>query len=77
MFKINNKDTKTTPLVGQWHRFDVFIGNFEYVSHLCSSVSIVNFEQVNASLLDRIALFLMVDQQTSKISEGLNFMHRV
>ena len=26
----------------------VFIVNFEHISHLCSSVSIVNFEQVNA-----------------------------
>ena len=38
MFKVNNKDTRTTP----------FIVNFEYISQLCSSVSIVNFEQVNA-----------------------------
>ena len=36
MFKVNNKDTKTTP-------------NFEYISRLCSSISIVNFEQVNGS----------------------------
>ena len=33
MFKVNNKDTKTTPIV-----------NFEHISHLCSSVSIANFE---------------------------------
>ena len=32
MFKVNNKD---------------FTVNFEHISHLCSSVSIVNFEQVN------------------------------
>ena len=44
MFKVNNKDTKTTP----WRRFGVFIVNFEHTSYLCSSVSIVNFEQVNA-----------------------------
>ena len=30
-----------------WHRFGVFIVNFEHISHLYSSVSIVNFEQVN------------------------------
>ena len=35
MFKVNN-----------WRRFDVFIVNFEHISHLCSSVSIVDFEQV-------------------------------
>ena len=28
-------------------RFGGFIVNFEHISHLCSSVSIVNFEQVN------------------------------
>ena len=41
MFKVNNKDTKTTP----WRRFGVFIVNFEHISYLCSSVSIVNLEQ--------------------------------
>ena len=28
-------------------RFGVFIVNFKHISHLCSSVSFVNFEQVN------------------------------
>ena len=41
MFKVNN-----------WRRFDVFIVNFEHISHLCSSVSIVNFEQVNAGWVE-------------------------
>ena len=31
MFKVNNKD---------------FVVNFKHISHLCSSVSIVNFEHV-------------------------------
>ena len=31
-----------------WRRFGGFIVNFEHISHICSSVSIVNFEQVNA-----------------------------
>ena len=44
MFKVNDKDTKMMPL----RRFGVFIVNFEHISHLCSSVSIVDFEQVNA-----------------------------
>ena len=44
MFKVNNKDTKWH----QWHRFGVFIVNFEHISHLCSSVSIINFEHVIA-----------------------------
>ena len=30
MFKVNNKDTKTTPV----RRSDVFISNFEHISHL-------------------------------------------
>ena len=32
----------------QWPRFGGFIVNFEHTSHLCSSVSIVNFEHVIA-----------------------------
>ena len=32
----------------QWHRFSVFIVNFEHISHLYSSVSIVDFEHVIA-----------------------------
>ena len=30
-------------------RFGVLIVNFEHISHLCSCVFIVNFQQVNAS----------------------------
>ena len=54
MFKIKNRNTRTKV----WNMFKinnkvikvnkVFIVNFEHISHLCSSVSIVNFEQVNA-----------------------------
>ena len=40
MFRVNNKD--------KWHRFGVFIVNFEHISHLCSGVSVVNFEHVTA-----------------------------
>ena len=55
MFKVNNKDTKTTPasfMVNVYcYRllllFIVFIVNFKHISHLYSSVSIVNFEQVS------------------------------
>ena len=39
MFKVNNK---------AWRRFGGFIVNFEHISHLFFSVSIVNFEQANA-----------------------------
>ena len=31
MFKVNNKDTKTTCY---WRRSNVFIVNFEHISHL-------------------------------------------
>ena len=59
MLKVNNRNirarretcsklTITIPERCQWRRFDVFIDNFEHISHLYSSVSIVNFEQVNA-----------------------------
>ena len=40
MFKVNSRRHR--------RRFGVFIVNFEHISHLCSSVSIVNFEQVSA-----------------------------
>ena len=46
--EICSKLTIKTPKRRQWRRFGVFIVNFEHISHLCSSVSIVNFEQVNA-----------------------------
>ena len=60
MFKVNDRNTKTrceicskltikTPEWRRWHRSGVFIVSFEHIS-LCSSVSIVNFEQVNAKL---------------------------
>ena len=49
MFKVNNEDTKTTR-----RRFGVFIVNFEHISHLCSSVSIANFEQVKAAGKEKI-----------------------
>ena len=33
MFKVNNKDTRTTPMHKQ-RRFGVFIANFEHTLHL-------------------------------------------
>ena len=38
--------SKKTAILWQWHRFIGFIVNFEHISHLRSSVSIVNFEHV-------------------------------
>ena len=51
MSKVNNKDTRTTPMASfwclQWCPSGVFIVNFEHFTP-CSSVSIVNFEHVIA-----------------------------
>ena len=60
MFKVNNKNRRTicevcskltikTPERRQWRRSGVFIVNSGTYIKPCSSVSIVNFEQVNAS----------------------------
>ena len=57
MFKVNNRNTKKRceicsklPIKAserrQWRRSGVFIVNFKLISHLFSSVSIVNLEQV-------------------------------
>ena len=45
MFKVNNRNNRT------WRRFGVFIVNLEHISLLCSSTSIVNFDQVNSGWL--------------------------
>ena len=44
-----SKLTIKSPKRRHWRRFGGFIVNFEHISHLCFSVSIVNFEQVNAA----------------------------
>ena len=46
--EICSKLTITPPKRRQWCRFGGFIVNFEHISHLCSSVSIVNFEHLVA-----------------------------
>ena len=46
MFKVNNKNTRR-------RRFGIFIVDFEHISHLCSSASIVNFEQVNVGWVEK------------------------
>ena len=64
LFKVKNRNSRTrceiyskltikTPERRQWRRFGVFIVNFKHITHLVlvttvSTVSIVNFEQVNA-----------------------------
>ena len=52
--EICSKLTIKTPKRRHWRRFHVFIVNFEHISHLCSSVSIVNFEQVNPGLVEDV-----------------------
>ena len=47
MFTVNNKEIRTTPMTS-WRRSGAFIVNLEHISPLVPSVSIVNFEQVNA-----------------------------
>ena len=54
--EICSKLTKKPPKRRHWRRFGSFIVNFEHISHLCSSVSNVNFEQVNAGWEHRMYL---------------------
>ena len=44
MFKVNNKDTRVTPMASFWCLYCEFLTYFTS----CSSVSIVNLEHVNA-----------------------------
>ena len=44
MCERGSKLTIKTPKRQLWRLFGVFIINFEHISHLCSSVSIVNFK---------------------------------
>ena len=46
--EICSKLTIKPPKRRQWRRFGGFIVNFKHISHLCSSVSIVNFTHVIA-----------------------------
>ena len=48
MFKVSNKDTRTTPKVNNKDTRMSLLLTLTYFTP-CSSVSIVNFEQVNAS----------------------------
>ena len=60
LFKVNNRDfrerweicSELTIKISerrQWRRFGVFIVNFEHISHFFSSVSIVDYKQLNVS----------------------------
>ena len=65
MFKVNNKVTKTTPLASFWY----LIVNFEHISHLCSTVSVVNFEHVIAGW-DRNNIFFDRTNNGRKFSKN-------
>ena len=80
MFKLNNRNTRIrweicskltikTPERPHWHRSGVLIANFEHIS-LCSSVSIVNFEQVKAGWIA-----YLFSQAHSQISSCHNRTH--
>ena len=51
LLKVNDRSTRTK------FGFVGFIANFEHISHLCSSVSIANFEHVIASWDDSPLLY--------------------
>ena len=48
----------------QWRRSGVFIVNFEYHFTSCSSVSIINFEQVNAVWVALLIVNATIFQET-------------
>ena len=53
--EICSKLTIKPPKRNQWRGFGGYIVNFEHISHLCSSASIVNFEHVIAGWVCIIA----------------------
>ena len=70
LFKVNNRNTRKrcevcpkltikTPEWRHWHRFDVFIVNFEHISHLFVVLYIVNFKQVNVSWVYYLSCLLI------------------
>ena len=50
-------------------RFGGFIVNFEHILHFCSSVSIVNFEQVNAGWDTRSEILSLTSVTLSHIND--------
>ena len=60
MFKVNNKDTKACLIV-----------NFEHISHLYSSVSIVNFEHVIAGWV--VSFYIPREYQKTRFSDFLQW----
>ena len=69
MFKVNNKHTRTMPMVSFWCLYYLWT----YVTP-CSTVSIVNFEQVIAGWLSKIKFH--TDFHTSKFQYVLQKVGR-
>ena len=67
MFRVNNKDTRTTLLASFWYRYCLIWTYFTPYS----SVSIVNFEQLNAGWETEVddvdELFLRYDWPTKGV----------
>ena len=62
----------------EWRRSGVFIVNFEHMSHICSSVSSVNFEQVNADQVESLKQKKqpVADVFQNRCSEKIRNIHR-
>ena len=73
MFKVNNKETRTTPMALFWCLYCYLWTYFTP----CSSVSIVNFEHVNADWeVNHWVLFLRINHHFSSCFENVNKMFR-
>ena len=57
-----------------WRRFGGIIVNFEHISHFCSSISVVNFEQVNASWASGTMYVRFKLQRFTNSYAGLNML---
>ena len=71
MFKVNNRNTRTK--VCHWRLFGSFTVNFDHISHLYSSVSIVNFEQVNTGWEHKMYLISIITNYLADIYLHLLF----
>ena len=65
MFKVNNKDTRTTPLL----TLNIFTP--------CSSVSIVNFEQVNTAWVVAAKAFTVTKNSNKKTMWLFNCANKI
>ena len=71
-----SKLTLKTPEQCQWRRYGVFNVNFEHVSYLFSSASIVVFKQVNVCLLGKdvsVCLLLALKRYVPKAYVRVEF----